>query len=182
MASSQGAGAPAPRSVAAPIRVVATVVPDDAPRTAEPPVEDIPESGGTTISLDNISIPRAESRGDRMVRKGLTYRGWRYRWGATGNGAFDCSGLTQFLYAKEGKYIPRTAREQYNAGQVVAREAMQPGDLVFFRNTSRRGISHVGMYIGGNQFLHAAGRKKGVRVDDITRSYYQAHWAGARRF
>jgi cell wall-associated NlpC family hydrolase len=184
LAPSRGAGAPTPRSISRPIRVVASVTPaeSDSPTTIEPPIEDLPETGGTAIAVENLSVPRAESRGDRLVRKGLSYRGWRYRWGATGNGAFDCSGLTQFLYAKEGKYIPRTAREQFAAGKPVAKEAMESGDLVFFRNTGHHGISHVGMYIGGGQFLHAAGRKRGVRVDEIDKSYYQAHWAGARRF
>jgi cell wall-associated NlpC family hydrolase len=183
LAPNRGAGTPAPRSVAA-ARIVASVEPveDEQPTMAEPPLEELPETGGTPVAVESISLPRTENRGDRLVRKGLSYRGWRYRWGATGNGAFDCSGLTQFLYAKEGKYIPRTAREQFSAGQPVAKEAMQPGDLVFFRNTSRHGISHVAMYIGNNQFLHAAGRKKGVRVDDISGRYYQAHFAGARRF
>ncbi len=184
LAPSRGAGSPTPRSISRPIRVVASVTPAEAssPTAIEPPIEDLPETGGTSVEVANLSIPRAESRGDRLVRKGLSYRGWRYRWGATGNGAFDCSGLTQFLYAKEGKYIPRTAREQFAAGQTVEKSAMEPGDLVFFRNTGHQGISHVGMYIGGGQFLHAAGRKRGVRVDDVNKGYYVAHWAGARRF
>lgn len=187
VASNKGAGAPVAREISRSARIVATVVAssDDAPSTAlaEPPIEALPETGGTAVSVESISIPRAESRGDRLAKKALTYRGWRYRWGATGsNGAFDCSGLTQYLYAKEGKIIPRTAREQFAAGQPVAKDKMQAGDLIFFRNTGHSGISHVGMYIGGGQFVHAAGRKRGVRVDGVDKSYYVAHWAGVRRF
>ncbi|MGC4047164.1 MAG: NlpC/P60 family protein [Armatimonas sp.] len=187
IASNRGAGAPAPRSVASSQETIeATVEPTESsqPTLSEPPIEDLPETGGTPVAVENISIPSVnrDSRGDRLARKALSYRGWRYRWGATGNGAFDCSGLTQFLYAKEGKFIPRTAHEQFKAGQPIPKPEMQPGDLVFFRNTGRSGISHVGMFIGNGQFLHAAGRKKGVRVDDINGKYYVAHWAGARRF
>lgn len=187
IAANRGAGAPAPRSITPSeetIEAAEEPTESNVPALVAPPIEDLPETGGTPVSVENISIPNINrnGRGDRLVRKGLAYRGWRYRWGATGNGAFDCSGLTQFLYAKEGKIIPRTAREQFAAGKPIAKPDMEPGDLVFFRNTGRSGISHVGMYIGDNQFLHAAGRKKGVRVDDINGKYYVAHWAGARRF
>ena len=187
VAGTRGAGAPVAREISRSPRLVATVVPSSesmpSPTLAEPPIEALPETGGVAVSVDSITIPRSETRGDRLARKALTYRGWRYRWGATGsNGAFDCSGLTQYLYAKEGKSIPRTAREQFAAGQPVAKDKMEPGDLIFFRNTGHSGISHVGMFIGGGQFVHAAGRKKGVRVDGIDKSYYVAHWAGVRRF
>jgi len=122
------------------------------------------------------------SRGDRIVRTALTYRGARYRRGATGRyGAFDCSGFTLYLFKKAGETLPRTAAQQFKHGQVVPKAQLRPGDLVFFRNTYKRGVSHVGVYVGNGDFVHAAGTSRGVRVDNLSGAYYRRHWAGARR-
>jgi cell wall-associated NlpC family hydrolase len=98
-----------------------------------------------------------------------------------GRGAFDCSGFTKYLFDHEGTSLPRTAAEQYQRGMVVTKEGLQPGDLVFFKNTYKRGISHVGIYIGDGQFIHASSPRTGVRVDSLSKAYYVNHYAGARR-
>ena len=77
--------------------------------------------------------------------------------------------------------MPRTAVEQFYKGTPIAPQNMQPGDLVFFKNTYKRGISHVGIYAGEGKFIHAANSHKGVRMDSLSDSYYVAHFAGARR-
>jgi cell wall-associated NlpC family hydrolase len=121
------------------------------------------------------------SRGERLVRSALAYRGTPYRMGATGHGAFDCSGFTMYLFGKEGSSLPRTASEQYDKGQSVPRDQLQPGDLVFFKNTYKSGISHVGIYIGNSSFVHASGYGRGVRVDSLNGAFYENHYAGGRR-
>jgi cell wall-associated NlpC family hydrolase len=125
---------------------------------------------------------RAETRADRIVRSALTYRGAPYRRGAMGRGgAFDCSGFTKYLFDHEGASLPRTAADQYRRGTPVSREELRPGDLVFFKNTYKAGISHVGIYIGEGRFIHAASTRTGVRVDTLDKPYYVNHYAGARR-
>ena len=128
-----------------------------------------------------VAAPRLPSRNERIVRTALTYRGTPYRFGARGRGAFDCSGFTSYLFNNAGAGIPRTAAQQFKKGRVVPKSQLAPGDLVFFRNTYKRGVSHVGIYIGNGQFVHAAGTRRGVRVDHLSGRFYQNHWAGARR-
>ena len=81
----------------------------------------------------------------------------------------------------DGVALPRTATEQYYHGAPIPNDQLQPGDLVFFKNTYKRGISHVGIYAGEGKFIHAANAHKGVRMDNLGDSYYLAHYAGARR-
>jgi hypothetical protein len=76
--------------------------------------------------------------------------------------------------------LPHSASAQARIGQKVSREALKPGDLLFFR-TYRRGISHVGLYIGGNQFVHAANTRRRVRVDSLSEAYYRNRFVTARR-
>jgi cell wall-associated NlpC family hydrolase len=71
--------------------------------------------------------------------------------------------------------------EQYDNGRHISRSDLQPGDLVFFQGTYRRGISHVGIYVGDGHFVHAANEREGVREDSLNEAYYSKHFAGARR-
>ncbi|MGY0018137.1 NlpC/P60 family protein [Streptomyces sp. cg35] len=96
-----------------------------------------------------------------------------YVWGATGPNAFDCSGLTQAAYRSAGVSLPRTTYAQINAGQRVSKSQLQPGDLVFFYS----GISHVGLYIGNGQMIHAPNPSAPVRIAPID----QMPFAGATR-
>ena len=131
---------------------------------------------------ESTNVPGiTDSRADRVVRTALSYRGTPYRMGATGRGAFDCSGFTMYLFGKEGERLPRTAAEQYNHGTPVNKSDMQIGDLVFFKNTYKRGVSHVGVYIGNGHFVHASSGSHQVTVTSLSESYYVNHWAGARR-
>ena len=140
------------------------------------------DSAQPSASFADVEIDRSDNtRGERLVRSALAFRGTPYRMGATGNGAFDCSGFTMYLFGKEGSSLPRTASEQYDKGLSVEREHLQLGDLVFFKNTYKSGISHVGIYIGNGSFVHASGYGRGVRVDSLAGAFYQTHWAGGRR-
>ena len=99
--------------------------------------------------------------------------GTKYRFGGNSKFGIDCSGLSSKLYLNvfECK-IPRTARDQYKATQRVKREDLMPGDLVFFRTRSRTGW-HVGVYLGCGEFVHAASRRSGVRIDNLESSYFR---------
>ena len=117
-----------------------------------------------------------------VVQAAYAFRGTRYVMGGTSRSGFDCSGFVRFILgATDGVALPRTAIEQYEHGTPISQAQAQPGDLVFFKNTYKPGISHVGIYVGGGQFVHAANAHKGVRADSLNSSYYQAHFAGLRR-
>jgi cell wall-associated NlpC family hydrolase len=109
-------------------------------------------------------------------------RGARYRMGGVSRSGFDCSGFVRYILGNAGGIdLPRTAVEQFYHGVSVVRADLKPGDLVFFRNTYRHGISHVGIFIGNGRFIHAANPQEGVRVDSLDYGYYARHFAGARR-
>ena len=85
---------------------------------------------------------------------------------------FDCSGLTQYVYAKAGINIPRTTKEQYVKSRKISRHSMENGDLVFF-STSGRGANHVGIYIGGNKFIHAPSSGRNVQISTLDDDYWK---------
>lgn len=107
--------------------------------------------------------------------------GNKYVWGATGPNSFDCSGLVQYVYKNAlGKDIPRTSYEQSKFGKAVDKKDLQVGDLVFFDTMGKGRVSHVGMYVGNNEFVHAANKKSGIKKSKLT-GYYETHYKGARR-
>ncbi|MBO8164619.1 MAG: C40 family peptidase [Brevibacillus sp.] len=93
---------------------------------------------------------------------------------------FDCSGFTRYVFHALGAEIPRTSAAQYNVGQAVAKQDLQPGDLVFF-NTNNRGVSHVGIYIGSNTFVHSASGQGVVKTNLNDPYYWGKRYVGARR-
>jgi cell wall-associated NlpC family hydrolase len=120
--------------------------------------------------------------GESVANSALSYRGMPYIYGAESpSRGFDCSGLVSYVLHKKGLHPPRTAAAQSHYGTPVSRSQLKPGDLVFFAGTYKGGVSHVGIYIGNNNFVHAANPSKGVRVDSLSSSYYAKHYYGARR-
>ena len=103
-----------------------------------------------------------------------------YRYGGAGPDAFDCSGLVTYAYAQVGIAVPRTAAQQFAAATPVGRNQLRPGDLVFFR-LGGRGVSHVGIYAGGNQFVHAPQNGGQVRRASLDDEYFRRSFAGAGR-
>ena len=115
-----------------------------------------------------------------IVSVAQNYMGVPYVWGGTSPSGFDCSGFTQYVFRQCGYSINRTADAQYSNGSYVSYDSLQAGDLVFFANTySASGITHVGIYIGGGQFIHAA--NGGVKISSLSESYYSSRYYGARR-
>ncbi|MGW7102930.1 NlpC/P60 family protein [Streptomyces sp. NPDC054838] len=121
-----------------------------------------------------LSAPVGDgSRAARAVAFAYGALGKPYVWGATGPGAFDCSGLTQAAWGAAGISLPRTTYTQINAGQRVSRDRLAPGDLVFFYS----GVTHVGLYIGDGKMIHAPHPGAPVRIAPID----SMPWAGAAR-
>ena len=119
----------------------------------------------------------------KMLKNAKTHLGENYVWGGTRPNAFDCSGYTQYLYRKEGVELPRTAYEQSKVGKEVSRFELKKGDLLFFLTDKSRGIpvTHVGMYLGHDKFIHAASKKKGIITSSFSKSRYSRLFVTARR-
>jgi cell wall-associated NlpC family hydrolase len=123
------------------------------------------------------------SGSNEIVDFALKYEGHPYVYAGEGPRAFDCSGFTMFVMQKTlGIDITHDMHAQYDMGSPVRRNALQPGDLVFFKNTFERGMSHTGIYIGGGQFIHAENESTGVRISDLDSDYYSSRWYGAARY
>lgn len=119
--------------------------------------------------------------GAQIVEMAMTFLGTRYRSGGASPNGFDCSGFTLYLYAKYGYSLPHSATRQYkNCGYAVAKADLQPGDLVFFSDSSHA-IGHVGIYIGGGQIIHARYSVGKVTIDNLSSSYYTNRYVGAKR-
>jgi cell wall-associated NlpC family hydrolase len=112
----------------------------------------------------------------------LAVKGTQYRnGGSEPSQGFDCSGLVQWVFAQHGTALPRETREQYQSGKKIDNDEVQPGDLVFFETVSK-GPSHVGIALGGGEFVHAPSSRGVVRVENYKKSEYWAdRWVGARR-
>lgn len=120
--------------------------------------------------------------GDGIVSTAMAFVGCPYVWGGTSPSGFDCSGFVQYVFMQNGYYISRLADTQYYDGYVVSYDNLQPGDLVFFENTyAEYGITHVGIYIGGGAFVHAANSNDGVKVSYLSEGYYASRYYGACR-
>ncbi|WP_051919437.1 C40 family peptidase [Basilea psittacipulmonis] len=125
---------------------------------------------------------RESELGQTLAYAALDHLGIRYRFGGTSPaGGFDCSGLIYYTVNKSlGVKLPRTARVMATIGEKVSREDLQPGDLVFFNTRGHRN-SHVGIYLGDNQFIHAPRTGRNVSIESLNSSYWIKHYNGARR-
>ena len=136
----------------------------------------------TEVPPQNSNYTYQQSVAQQLVNYSMNYLGVPYVWGGTTTSGFDCSGFTQYVFRQFGYELYRVAESQmlYN-GATVNKSELQVGDLVFFANTyaSNEAATHVGIYIGGNQFIHAA--SGGVKITDLSNDYYAVRYAGARR-
>jgi cell wall-associated NlpC family hydrolase len=120
---------------------------------------------------------------EEIVRTARRYIGVPYRWGGESpQNGFDCSGLTMVVYRINGLDLPRSSRQQWNVGKSIHRRQLQKGDLVFFATAGGRRVSHVGIYAGGNLFLHAPGKNRRIQTSSMSNEYYSAHYVGARSY
>lgn len=117
-----------------------------------------------------------------IIERARSWIGVRYRFGGSDEKrGFDCAGFVRRVFATVGIDLPRSAATQYRHGCIVEMDELEPGDLVFFRNTYKRGVSHVGIYLGERMFIHAPSRGRSVAVDSLDSPYFLRRFAGARR-
>lgn len=122
-------------------------------------------------------------KGSSIVETALSHLGTRYVYGGASAGGFDCSGFTMYVFAQVGIKLPHGATSQLSYGTEVSRSDLQPGDLVFFQDYGYT-ASHVGIYIGGDQFIHASSSYYNghcVVTSSLTETYYNNHYYTARR-
>jgi cell wall-associated NlpC family hydrolase len=106
--------------------------------------------------------------------------GVRYRYGGTSpSSGFDCSGLVHYSFSQAGVTVPRTSREQFRTARKIALNDARPGDIVFFQDQEK--LSHVGIYLGGDRFVHAPSSGKTVSIARIDTPYYQQHLVAVGR-
>ncbi len=131
------------------------------------------------------SVPRgSETSGDggaAVAHRAELAVGTPYHFGGADLHGFDCSGLAVYAYESVGLEIPRTAEAQQQAAHPVSRDALSPGDLVFFRIGSRH-VNHVGIYAGGGRFIHAPRSGGAVSYASLSGPYYHKHFVAAGRF
>lgn len=124
--------------------------------------------------------PSGSDAARQVAETALELQGTPYRNGGTEVSGFDCSGLVQYVFAQHGVALPRSVREQFQAGLAVERTALVPGDLVFFTTTAR-GATHVGIVVADDTFVHAPSERGTVRIERLSADYWTRRYVGARR-
>lgn len=138
-----------------------------------------PPSEGPTTWVEANALP---DPADLVLDEAYSLLGTRYRLGGSNPEiGIDCSQFVRRAYSTIGISLPQSSAGQIGVGKIIERGELEPGDLVFFKNTYKRGISHVGIYVGNGEFVHASNRRQGVIVSRLDTPYYKKHWAGARR-
>ena len=139
------------------------------------------------VSSDYITITTepttaaSSALGEQVVALAKQYLGTPYVLGGNGPSSFDCSGFTKYIYAQFGYTLNRTATDQLQNGVSVSRSELQPGDLVFFKYNTSKPVSHVGIYIGGGEFIHASTNRYMVQIDQMNSGHYANVFVYARR-
>ncbi|MBN1446815.1 MAG: C40 family peptidase [Bacteroidetes bacterium] len=137
------------------------------------------ESSATTPS-GAPPLPVSISSGRRaVVMESYRWLGTPYQYGGNTRRGVDCSGLVHAVFGRFGVTLPRRASDLIRKGRSRDRRDLLPADLVFFANTAGKGITHVGIYLGENRFIHSSTRR-GVIISSLEDDYYRRHYAGAR--
>ena len=161
------------RELAARIAAQQQQAPAQAIASTVSPVSPVSDTGGNGGA--GVVGPAPPPTHSSVVAIAERYLGVPYRWGGASPSGFDCSGLVMYVYAQVGVSLPHSSFAQYGMGSPVSRSDLQPGDLVFFD-----GLGHVGIYVGGNSFIHAPHTGDVVKISSIS-GWYASTYVGARR-
>jgi len=152
---------------------------------AAPPSNDTAAPASTDSSTSTAPAPAPETpvavaappaTHGSAASAAMSQLGTPYVWGGASPGGFDCSGLVMWAFAQVGVSLPHSSYGQYGYGVPVSRDQLQPGDLVFFD-----GLGHVGIYVGGGQFVHAPHTGDVVKISSLSEGWYSSTYVGARR-
>ena len=147
-----------------------------------PPPAASGSSSGATNSAPQSAPATPTTAGGKIVAEAMRHVGSPYVWGGTSPGGFDCSGFVLYnVRQATGKQLPRSTYDQVGSGVYVAKENLQPGDLVFFANTYGAGVTHAGIYLGSGRFIHAENEGTGVVISSTNDGYYGTKYYSARR-
>lgn len=159
----------------------ATPRPFPTPGTPAPGAAPAPGSAGTP---ENAGTPKGTGGSAPIAYSvtgtALSFRGAPYKNGGSDPSGFDCSGFVRYVFSQHGVTVPRTVTEQFRAGARIDQQHVEAGDLVFF-TTVAPGASHVGIAIGGDEFIHAPSGAGEVRVERMSAPYWATRFVGARR-
>lgn len=142
------------------------------------------KSGKKSKKKDRSKSKQSSGKGTGkdIVREAQKHKGTRYVYAGDSPKGFDCSGFTWYVYNKvAGMDITRTVKSQAKQGKAVSNGSWKAGDILIFRNTAGKGLTHCGIYISGDKFIHAENEKTGVVISTFNDGYYKDHYAGARR-
>ena len=152
--------------------------PAPAPAPAPTPAP-APAPAPTPTPTPTPTEPSTNNKASAIIHTAKQYIGVKYVWGGTSPEGFDCSGLVKYVFANNGVTLPRVSRDQYNVGNTVSFDHLQPADLVFFSLGNDGAVDHVGIYVGEGQFLHASS-SKGVMIS-LFSTYWTSNYMGAKR-
>ena len=134
------------------------------------------------VTIVDASVVSASANGNAIAQYALQFVGYPYVYGGSSPSGFDCSGFVRYVCSQKGYSVNRTASAQMDNGTPVSYSQLQPGDLVFFNNgNSSKRATHVGIYIGNGQFVHASTSTTGVIISDMNSAYYTTGFVGTRR-
>ena len=139
-----------------------------------------PAPGSSAAAPSTDEAPPAQLAEATLIDTALGLRGVAYRNGGSDPNGFDCSGFTQYVFAQHGITLPRDTREQFQVGEKVKLKDVKTGDLVFF-HTVATGVSHVGIALNDDEFVHAPSTAGVVRVEHLSSAYWSKRFIAARR-
>lgn len=140
------------------------------------------------VTPESYSYAKKQTKGENYVRNQIvktasTYMGVPYAWGGNSKSGIDCSGLTRAVYRLNGITLPRVSRDQYTKGKAIKKSQLKKGDLVFFATgKNKKRVSHVGIYMGNNKFIHAPRKGTKVRTEKLDNKYWKKVYIGAKTF
>ena len=151
-----------------------------APITAVPDQPSSPVASPPAVAVATPGAPPLDTPGSLALATAMDLRGVRYKSGGSDPSGFDCSGLVQYVFARQGIALPRDVRRQFQVGYEIATGELRPGDLLFF-NTESDGASHVAIALDHQTFVHAPNSRGVVRVERLSTAYWSQRLLGARR-